>query len=63
MFQIYNSLHTLAYIYTNSIPYNYYLFFYNFCTITAQAGQRIVGEDGTVYEVVVDPLTGKKYKK
>lgn len=30
---------------------------------TAKAGQRIVGEDGTVYEVVVDPLTGKKYKK
>ncbi|XP_052781998.1 uncharacterized protein LOC128218381 [Mya arenaria] len=29
----------------------------------AKAGQRIVGEDGTVYEVVVDPLTGKKYKK
>ncbi|XP_060590079.1 uncharacterized protein LOC132745239 isoform X2 [Ruditapes philippinarum] len=30
---------------------------------TATAGQRIVGKDGAVYEVVVDPLTGKKYKK
>uniref|UniRef100_K1Q718 Uncharacterized protein n=1 Tax=Magallana gigas TaxID=29159 RepID=K1Q718_MAGGI len=29
----------------------------------AKEGQRIVGKDGTVYEVVVDPLTGKKYKK
>ncbi|ESP04566.1 hypothetical protein LOTGIDRAFT_237314 [Lottia gigantea] len=29
----------------------------------AKAGQRIVGKDGAVYEVVVDPLTGKKYKK
>lgn len=29
----------------------------------AAAGQRIVGKDGAVYEVVVDPLTGKKYKK
>ncbi|KAJ8301108.1 hypothetical protein KUTeg_020095 [Tegillarca granosa] len=29
----------------------------------AKAGERIVGKDGTVYEVVVDPLTGKKYKK
>ncbi|KAK3580637.1 hypothetical protein CHS0354_013399 [Potamilus streckersoni] len=29
----------------------------------AKPGTRIVGKDGTVYEVVVDPLTGKKYKK
>lgn len=28
-----------------------------------KAGQRIVGKDGELYEVVVDPLTGKKYKK
>lgn len=30
---------------------------------TAVAGQKIVGKDGAIYEVVVDPLTGKKYKK
>ncbi|RUS85817.1 hypothetical protein EGW08_006446 [Elysia chlorotica] len=29
----------------------------------AAAGQRIVGKDGTIYEVYVDPVTGKKYKK
>ncbi|XP_050412857.2 uncharacterized protein LOC126827500 isoform X2 [Patella vulgata] len=29
----------------------------------AKPGQRIVGKDGAVYEVVVDPITGKKYKK
>lgn len=32
-------------------------------SFSAKAGQRIVGKDGAVYEVVVDPLTGKKYKK
>lgn len=26
-------------------------------------GGRFIGKDGAVYEVVVDPLTGKKYKK
>jgi len=26
-------------------------------------GTRIIGKDGKVYEVVVDPVTGKKYKK
>ena len=31
--------------------------------LSAKAGQRIVGKDGAIYEVVVDPLTGKKYKK
>lgn len=31
--------------------------------VLAKAGQRIVGKDGAIYEVVVDPLTGKKYKK
>jgi hypothetical protein len=36
------------------------MLFYRF---SATAGQRIVGKDGAVYEVVVDPLTGKKYKK
>ena len=35
---------------------------YSLLTI-AKEGQRIVGKDGTVYEVVVDPLTGKKFKK
>ena len=34
-----------------------------FYCFVAKAGQRIVGKDGAVYEVVVDPLTGKKYKK
>ncbi|CAG2254687.1 unnamed protein product [Mytilus edulis] len=29
----------------------------------AKEGQRIVGKDGQIYEVVVDPITGKKYKK
>ena len=29
----------------------------------AKEGQRIVGKDGEIYEVVVDPITGKKYKK
>ncbi|GFO14402.1 hypothetical protein PoB_004090700 [Plakobranchus ocellatus] len=29
----------------------------------AAAGQKIVGKDGTIYEVFVDPVTGKKYKK
>ncbi|XP_055882530.1 uncharacterized protein LOC106061672 isoform X1 [Biomphalaria glabrata] len=29
----------------------------------AKAGDRIIGKDGTVYEVYVDPVTGKKYKK
>ncbi|KAH9510115.1 hypothetical protein Btru_043506 [Bulinus truncatus] len=29
----------------------------------AKAGERIIGKDGTVYEVYVDPVTGKKYKK
>lgn len=29
----------------------------------AKVGERIVGKDGAVYEIVVDPLTGKKYKK
>ena len=29
----------------------------------ATAGQKIVGKDGTIYEVYVDPVTGKKYKK
>ncbi|ELT92842.1 hypothetical protein CAPTEDRAFT_224063 [Capitella teleta] len=29
----------------------------------AKAGTKIVGKDGEVYEIVVDPLTGKKYKK
>ncbi|XP_070192116.1 uncharacterized protein [Littorina saxatilis] len=29
----------------------------------AKVGARIVGKDGAVYEVVVDPITGKKYKK
>ncbi|XP_064617427.1 uncharacterized protein LOC135481681, partial [Liolophura sinensis] len=28
----------------------------------AKAGTKLIGKDGTVYEVVVDPLTGKKYK-
>lgn len=27
------------------------------------AGTRVVGADGNVYEYVVDPITGKKYKK
>ena len=26
-------------------------------------GTKLVGKDGAVYEVVVDPITGKKYKK
>ena len=26
-------------------------------------GERIVGADGVVYEIVVDPKTGKKMKK
>ncbi|XP_046563193.1 uncharacterized protein LOC124272090 isoform X4 [Haliotis rubra] len=29
----------------------------------AKPGTRLVGKDGVVYEVVVDPVTGKKYKK
>ncbi|XP_046353245.1 uncharacterized protein LOC124133066 isoform X4 [Haliotis rufescens] len=29
----------------------------------AKPGTRIVGKDGAVYEVVVDPVTGKKYRK
>ncbi|XP_033745323.1 LOW QUALITY PROTEIN: uncharacterized protein LOC117330881 [Pecten maximus] len=29
----------------------------------AKVGERIVGKDGAVYEIIVDPLTGKKYKK
>ena len=29
----------------------------------AKDGAQIVGKDGNVYKVVVDPLTGKKYKK
>ena len=26
-------------------------------------GTKLRGKDGEVYEIVVDPLTGKKYKK
>lgn len=29
----------------------------------AKVGQRIIGDDGVVYEIVVDPKTGKKMKK
>ncbi|XP_067932252.1 myosin-2 heavy chain-like [Watersipora subatra] len=29
----------------------------------AKVGQRIVGDDGVVYEIYVDPKTGKKFKK
>ncbi|XP_041349516.1 uncharacterized protein LOC121368836 [Gigantopelta aegis] len=29
----------------------------------AKPGERVVGKDGVVYEIVVDPITGKKYKK
>ncbi|XP_059175867.1 uncharacterized protein LOC131955682 [Physella acuta] len=29
----------------------------------AKAGDRIVGKDGKIYEIFVDPVTGKKYKK
>ncbi|CAL1528526.1 unnamed protein product [Lymnaea stagnalis] len=29
----------------------------------AKAGDRIIGKDGTIYEIYVDPVTGKKYKK
>ena len=32
-------------------------------TLTAKAGQRVIGKNGQEYEVVVDPLTGKKYLK
>ncbi|XP_067929601.1 uncharacterized protein [Watersipora subatra] len=32
-------------------------------TQNAAAGHRLVGDDGNVYEVVVDEKTGKKYKK
>ena len=31
--------------------------------IISPVGQRIVGADGVVYEIVVDPKTGKKFKK
>ena len=30
---------------------------------TGKPGTKIVGKDGQQYEIVVDPLTGKKYKK
>ena len=29
----------------------------------AKDGAKIVGKDGNIYKIVVDPLTGKKYKK
>ena len=31
--------------------------------ISVQAGNRVIGKDGKVYEYCVDPVTGKKYKK
>ena len=30
---------------------------------TAIPGTRIIGKDGAEYEVIVDPITGKKYKR
>ena len=31
--------------------------------VTGKPGTKITGKDGQQYEIVVDPLTGKKYKK
>ena len=39
------------------------LMYHDFVHLAVKAGQRVVGKDGQVYEYVVDPLTGKMYKK